>query len=336
MMVSANVSLFGWPKCVVFVNGQTRCVVTTDVGPRIVWLGHADDTPTLENNIFGGFPAQMGKSGEADFQFRMGHRFWLAPEEAGPKTYDPDNHPVEDAVMDGLDFRIVQKPGFAGLQKSIRIRGYDHDQGGVWISHNLQNVGGDKVDGVALWGLSGMAPNGIAIIPQPAFQYHPAFAKAGAPPEQIGGFLSAQNVVRWPYTNLQDMRLMMSRKFMLLRQDPNVATCNVNKFGLSDVHWVAYLVKTGAGTRLFIKRLYFEKDKQHLHPDRGPVFETFVCGSFLELEETGQMEDLPPTRSATPLVVRWSVHKIDRMPITLTDGWIDDNVVPLVGFTRES
>lgn len=327
-------NLFGWIGCAVAVSGETKLVVTTAVGPRVVWLGHADDEINFGTNIFGGFPAQMGKCGEPDFQFRMGERFWLAPEEAGPKTYDPDNQVVEEAMQDGdKSITLVQKSGFAGLQKSIKV---EEAQDGVWISRKLNNAGKEAVNGVALWGLSGMALNGTAIIHRPAFQYHPAFVKPGAKPEQIGGFLAAQNMSIWPYTNFQDPRLTLGRKFIFLRQDPGVSKDNVNKFGLSDVYWVAYLVKTKAGARLFIKRIYFEKDQQHTHPDRGVVFETFVCKDFLELEETGPLEKLVPGACATPLTDRWSVYKVKRMPGKLTEGWVDDNVIPLVGSTSQS
>ena len=318
----------GWPDCIVVESGETKCVVTTNVGPRIVWIGHSGDYINLGSNIFGGFADQMGKSGEKDFRFRMGDRFWLGPEVNGPKTYDPDNFPSMSVAMHSDCVIVTQNPGFGGLQKTIKVQARQHYYGGVVVERRLKNMGTEKINEVALWGLSGMALNGTAIIPRPPFQYHPAFSKKGAKPEQIGGFASIQNMAFWPYTNLRDPRLTFGQKYILLHQDPSVNNENVNKFGLSDVPWVAYLVKTQAGARLFIKRLSF--DQQRAYPDRGSVFETFVCAQFLELEELGPMENLDRGQEATPLITRWSVHKIGRMPGKLTDNWIDNNVLPLI------
>jgi hypothetical protein len=333
MNVAQRVKLFGWDNCIVLSNGSTKLVVTTDVGPRIVWAGHVDDEIILGNSVFGGFPKQLGKSHEESFQFRTGHRFWAAPEEEGPKTYDWDNESLTDYrfTKERGELELIQCVNAAGFVKTMTVKqGRDGD---LWIAHILKNMG-QIAAVVASWGLSGMALNGTAIIPRPKFQHHPAFVRPRAPVEEVGGFLAAQNMSIWPYTNFQDPRLTLGRKFIFLRQDPGVQKHNVNKIGLSDVHWVAYLVKTQAGARLFIKRMFFEAGQQHTYPDRGVMFETFVCKFFLELEDLGPMENLLPGQSATPLVDRWSVHKVQRMPGKLTDGWVEDNVLPLVGFTR--
>lgn len=333
MEIVRNVCKFGWVNCIVVVYGRLKLLVTADIGPRIIWIGDVDDEIEFDTNVFGGFRAQLGKSGEADFQFRMGFRFWLAPEEAGPKTYDPDNFPVEDVRPSDRDrvLTIVQKTGFDCLQKFLSMNECEDKRDGIWVRQTLVNSGNQTVNGVALWGLCGMAKKGIAIIPRPTFQCHPAFVKPGAGPAQIGGFLSAQNISLWPYTNLQDPRLTLGQKFILLRQDPSVENHNVNKLGLSDVPWVAYLVRTAAGVRLFINRLHYVANNQHNHPDRGMVCELFVCRHFLEIEALGPLGDIVPQAAATQLITRWSVHVIgSRMP-KLTDKWIEDNVVPLVG-----
>src|SRR5579862_3212972 len=98
MSVTAAVSIEkinykGWPNSYRIANGEVELIVTSDIGPRIMRYGFVDG-----QNFFKVFGDQLGKSGEPAWQFRGGHRLWLAPEDAR-LTYAPDNSPVEMDVQ---------------------------------------------------------------------------------------------------------------------------------------------------------------------------------------------------------------------------------------------
>ena len=57
-------------------------------GPRVMRYGFAGG-----QNFFKEFAGQMGKTGEAEWQPRGGHRVWIAPEDP-VKSYAPDNDAV--------------------------------------------------------------------------------------------------------------------------------------------------------------------------------------------------------------------------------------------------
>src|SRR5947209_869066 len=86
------VSYGGWDRCARIVSGQIEMIVTLEVGPRIIRLGQIGGP-----NEFVEYPDEMGKRGGDEYRSYGGHRLWIAPEEM-PKTYFPDNAPVEYEV----------------------------------------------------------------------------------------------------------------------------------------------------------------------------------------------------------------------------------------------
>src|SRR6185437_2663069 len=103
----------GWPNCYRISNGTVELIVTGDVGPRIIRYGFAGG-----QNLFKEFDEQMGKTGEADWQARGGHRLWISPEDK-VKTYAPDNRPVRIKVLaDGVEATEPVEP-LTGLEKTI-------------------------------------------------------------------------------------------------------------------------------------------------------------------------------------------------------------------------
>ena len=70
-----KVNYKGWPNSYRVSNGQVELIVTGDVGPRIIRYGFIGG-----QNLLKEFDAQLGKSGEKDFQLRGGDRarfFWM-------------------------------------------------------------------------------------------------------------------------------------------------------------------------------------------------------------------------------------------------------------------
>src|ERR1035437_959987 len=79
----------GWPNCIRLANEQIDLVATTDVGPRVIRLGFIGG-----QNLFKEYSATLGRTDDTEFHPYGGHRLWHAPE-AFPRSYSPDNGPVE-------------------------------------------------------------------------------------------------------------------------------------------------------------------------------------------------------------------------------------------------
>src|SRR5512139_2901919 len=88
-MAADVVSYGGWKKTLRLANKEIELIVTAEVGPRIIRLGF-----TGGPNEFAEYPAQVGQTGGDQWRIYGGHRLWHAPE-AIPRTYYPDNSPVQ-------------------------------------------------------------------------------------------------------------------------------------------------------------------------------------------------------------------------------------------------
>lgn len=106
----------GWPNCYRISNGEVELIVTSDIGPRIMRFGFISG-----GNVFKVYEEHLGKSGEPTWQFRGGHRVWLAPEDR-QMSYAADNFPVEVELSgDVLTLTAPVEPE-SGLRKQMSIR----------------------------------------------------------------------------------------------------------------------------------------------------------------------------------------------------------------------
>src|SRR3954465_6431784 len=110
-----KVAYGGWANCIKLSNGQIELIATTDVGPRVIRFGFIGG-----DNLFKEFPDHMGKTGGDQWRSFGGHRLWHAPE-IRPRTYAPDNSPVE-AKWDGKTLKLIQPvEASTGIQKEIEV-----------------------------------------------------------------------------------------------------------------------------------------------------------------------------------------------------------------------
>jgi hypothetical protein len=274
-----KVSYGGWANCFRIFNSDVDLVVTSDVGPRVIRYGFIGG-----QNLFKEFADQLGRSGEATWQPRGGHRIWIAPEIV-PDTYAPDNIPVRGTL--GEDSVELVAPVEAGtrLEKSIAVELCAH---GVKVTHRIRNCG-SKARTLAPWALSMMAPGGMGITKFPPRGTHPE----DLPP--------TNPLIMWAFTDLSDPRWTFTNKYLVLRQDPG---CKApQKMGLFNEKTVgAYLL----GSDLFVKR--YDADASKTYPDFGASYETFTNEGFLELETLGPLEDVAPG-GMVEHVERWSLHR---------------------------
>ena len=274
----------GWPNCYRMSNGRIELIATTDVGPRIISL-RVPGGP----NEFKEFDGMIGKTGGDEWRIYGGHRLWHAPE-TRPRTYAPDNGPVQ-ARVEGHTLHLIQPvEATTGIRKEISLT-ISEDAPRVRIVHRLRNEGQWPVE-LAPWALSVMAPGGAAFLPQPT-KAHPDRR------------LPNRSLTLWPYTDMSDPRLVWGKEFFIVKsQDADRPT----KIGVSaNDGWAAY----ANHGRLFVKR--FNYDESGRYPDFGSAVEIYTATGMLELETLGPLRTLSPG-GAVEHLEEW--HLLDGPAVT--------------------
>ena len=249
----------------------------------------------------------MGKTGEVTWQPRGGHRVWVAPEDI-VKSYAPDNAPVAIRVQDDAIACTGPVEALTGIEKKITVR-MAQTGTAVELIHELRNAGAQPYH-LAPWILTMFAQGGTGIHGFPPRGTHPEMLEPTNP------------LVMWAFTHLDDPRWRLSRKYLVLRQDPN--NSNPQKLGSYNRQtWGAYLLNG----ELFVKR-YEAIAPPAAYPDFGCTFETFTNADILELETLGPLVTLAPGQTVSHLE-RWSAHRNIKLT-AWTDEELDSVVLPLV------
>lgn len=299
-----KMSYGGWPNCIRLSNGSIELIATTDVGPRVIRLGFVGG-----QNFFAEYPDQMGKTGGDEWRIYGGHRLWHAPE-ASPRTYAPDNDPVQ-TEWNGSTLKLIQAvEASTGIQKEMEIT-IESDADRISLVHRLINHNLWDVD-LAPWTLTVMTKNGRAVYPQEPYRPHPEY------------LLPARPMVLWHYTDLSDPRWIIGPKYLQLRQDPRAAT--KEKVGLLNKQgWAAYVL----GGEVFIKRFPYREGAEY--PDYGCNFETFTDADMLEIESVGPLTRLHAGGGAVEHVETWHLFKGN---VGEAESAIDKTLLPLVEKTQ--
>lgn len=275
-----TVSFNGWDNCVRLSNGTIEAVITTAIGPRIARVGFVG-----ERNLFAEYEDQKGGRDEPEWMIRGGHRFWIAPE-VKPTTYELDNTPITvKEIENGV--RTQQPTGtLSGCVKRMDIT-LATDRNQITVQHTLTNNSHSPVH-LAPWAVSVMAPDGMAVIPRPAYIPH------------TDRVLHNQEWSLWGYTDLTDPRFSLGSRYVFFRQD---RTKGPNKLGIAHREgWVGYLLDEF----LFVNR--FDFDETAIYPDGGVNFETFSNEDMLEIESLGGLVDLAPGASVSHTEC-WELHR---------------------------
>ena len=300
----------GWKNNLLLSNGDVELIVTLDVGPRVVAYRLPGGFNVMKN-----YDAMMGGTGEAEWQLRGGHRFWLAPEDL-TRTYFPDNRPVRHEPVGPHAARITAPPEEEyGVQKVMELR-LGPKGTRVEVTLTVTNTGTAPTE-LAPWGPTVMAAGGMEIIPLPPKVPHPGHPKNANSPADFG---PNQELVLWPYFDFSDARWAFGRRYIFLRQDVNKGP---TKIGLAHrMGWVAYL---NSGV-LFVKR--FDYREGAVYPDRGTRYQTFSYQEMLEMETVGELVTVKPGESAS-LVESWELH--GNVPPVATEDDVDRVILPLLG-----
>ncbi|MGD2050024.1 MAG: hypothetical protein PVH03_11020 [Chloroflexota bacterium] len=290
----------GWANCYRMSNGLVELIATTDVGPRLIRFGFAGD-----DNEFKEFEEMLGQTGGNEWRNYGGHRLWHAPE-AMPRTYSPDNSPVNLEKGDGF-VRLVQPPEPAtGIQKEMDIS-LVPDTAQAVVTHRLRNFNMWAVK-LAPWALTVLASSGVAIVPLPPRGPHPENLRP------------TSALTLWAYTDMSDPRWTWGRQYLLLHQDPEANT--PQKIGLHDSDgWAAY-ARNG---HLFVKTFDYQQDVAY--PDFNSTVEVFTDAQILEVETLGPLVELAPGATAEH-VERWFLFR--DVPAPEDDVGVEEHVLPKI------
>lgn len=299
MIIEEKINYGGWSNCIRLSNDESELIISTDVGPRIIYFGF-----TNQQNFFYLSPEDSGKIGGNNWRIYGGHRLWLAPE-AMPRSYYPDNNPVS-YTCNAHTIKLTQaKEITTGIVKEMEIT-LSSDKNQVTVLHRLINQSLWHIE-LSPWALSALAQGGRAIIPQEPFG------------EGDDYLLPARPLALWHYTKMNDNRWMWGNKYIQAKQDPTVTS--EQKIGvMNKLGWAAYYLNG----ELLVKQFKF--DPNAVYPDFGCNNEMYINGDFLEVETLGPLTTLPPDG-----IVEHTEHwLLTEVVIDETEESIDTNMMPLV------
>ena len=245
--------------------------------PRIVRLNLAGGS-----NLFADLGNEALTTAYGDFYFRGGHRLWHSPESM-PRSYMPDIAGVTVTDIPG-GVRIDQpEEPWTHIAKSIEIR-LNSERPQVIVQHELRNEGAWSVE-LSAWALTMFRLGGVGIFPQPVGNADPA------------GLLANRQMSIWPYTRLNDPRLILRDDFVLIKgtpmPEPNPDLPPVKIGYFNPQGWMAYWLE---GV-LFVKR--FDPITGVNLPDGGCNTESYCNHKFFELETLSPLVKIPPETTVT-------------------------------------
>jgi hypothetical protein len=252
-------------------NDHLRLEYLTAAGPRIVGLSYHGSPNLLADMHDMTSDTPLGK-----YHFLGGHRLWISPESI-KKTYIPDGSGLQPAQVPGGVLLTGQSEPVSGVRKSLRIE-LAADRPVVRLTHAILNENPDPVS-FAPWALTMLCQGGTAIFPQPTGNTDPQ------------GLLPNRLLELWPYTRLNDPRLVLRDDFILLHATPSLPPIKLGY--LSTAGWMAYW-RDG-----LLFRKSFDLHPGAAYPDGGCNAESYCGDRFIELETLGPLASLAPGMTST-------------------------------------
>lgn len=260
--------------CAVFRHEGLKLIVTTAIGPRILFFGKEEGPNHLLVR-----PEHKGLVG-GEYRSYGGHRLWTGPEER-PKTYTSDSFPV-DVYEEGEAVRFAAQVDEYRIQKVIRI---SLIAGGFRVEHLLLNTGVYAAE-LCPWAITVMAPGGECVVPM-----HPVRP-------QSEGLLPVQPVVLWAYARMDDPRYSWGAHVARLRSSDDPLP---TKFGTYIPQGVAAYSNQG---ETFIKRFTVHPLGAN-HIDLGCNFESYTKQGMLEVESLGVLQSVAAGGSTSVHTEEW-------------------------------
>lgn len=261
-------------------NSLIHIETLANAGPRITHLSVPGG-----KNLLAKLPNQvMLTSRYGDFHFLGGHRLWHSPESI-PRTYIPDNDGVTvEELPDGLKLKGPTEPG-TGISKTIEVC-LSPNRAAATLTHILRNDGLWNVE-FAPWAVTMMRQDGgVAILPQPHEKVDP------------DGLLNNRILAIWPYTRINDPRLVLRDDFILINTSALLPALKIGYYNPDG--WLAYWLDG------VLFRKTYDVHPGEPYPDGGCTAETYCDDKFIELETLGPLTKLAPGSSVT-LTETWEL-----------------------------
>ncbi len=298
-------------KCIRLDNGSIEAYFTIDVGPRLIKFNCSGK----QNMLFNDEPLERFVDvsdgyGEGKKWYTFGgHRMWVSPE-SKPETYYPDQDPVEYDIKeeDGKVVVTLTPPPqkINDLQHKWVITMGEGAE--LTLDHYLTNVGKETVR-KAIWGITVTDKNGIAVLRQP---------------ERFVALLPDRHFVIWPYTRMNDERLLFGEKYIAVQQDP-ADTQVPCKIGYSNFEGKLYCFNYGQAMSISYDSDYTKGE----YPDFNVSSEVYTNKAILEIESLGHLCDILPGNTISHRET-WSVVPCDIKP-TLNEDEIDKAMAKAFG-----
>ena len=284
MITQKIIQYADYGNCAELSNGLIDVVITLDCGPRIIRYGFVGEG----NELCDDAPLTVQIEGEAEeWRLMGGHRLWASPERF-PKTYYPDNDPVQyEWTQDGI---LVTKPAHPRVQiESCLEITLKEGSTRINILHSLKNTGEWDID-TAVWALTNLKPGGLQVLPFARRESHFSDGAKGS-----------RSLVLWTYARMDDPRIKWGNRYVLVQhEEGNVIQ---TKFGIQNTEgWAAYF----RDDSLFIKR--FEVHPGEAYPDGGISSATFLIEFMLEMESLSPIRRLQPGDTVAHTET-WELHR---------------------------
>lgn len=271
-------------SCLCLENDKIRMIVTTEIGPRIIYFSTRGGKNIMFEDVEREF-CELNKGYGTWFAYG-GHRLWTAPE-VMPETYYPDNAKIAHEFKDGV-LKLMPKPTPFGKQFTIEIRMSEGNS--VKIINTITNVS-DHPQRFAPWSITSLAGGGTEIIPM-------CQAKTGFLPNRVMSF--------WSYTDVTDKRFHLTNEYATLWHDEQAEKPFKVGFNVTD----GYAVYIANG-QLFRKSVAPYGDVQYT--DFCCNFETYTNRHFIECETLGEERDYASGESAV-IEETWEITDTNMTP----------------------
>lgn len=277
-MITEVVNYKDFGKCLRLDNGRIEAYITLDVGPRIIKFNASG----FENLMFNDASRCVDVSsvfGEGEkWHTYGGHRTWISPEEM-PRTYYPDNSPVKYEIenYDGKVKVLLTPPPQRVTNMQLRLLVTMAEEGNTLkIDHYLKNIGKETVR-KGIWGITVTDVGGIAVLRQP---------------ERNVALLPDRQVVFWPYTRMNDERILLGEKYIAVQQDP-ADTQVPAKIGYTNFEGKLYCFNKGQAMSISYDSDYSKGE----YPDFGVSSEIYTNKAILEIESLGHIGNILPGKT---------------------------------------
>jgi hypothetical protein len=247
-------------------NEHVRLEYLTNAGPRIVGLS-AHGSPNLLADVHD----MIINAPHGEFRFLGGHRLWISPESL-ETSYIGDHFGLEvNKLPNGVEL-IGQSEPYTGVRKSLKIE-LLANLSAFRLTHTIQNEAEVSIR-LAPWAITMFRQGGTAILPQPT------------DPVDKHSLLPNRFLELWPYTRINDDRLVLRDDYILVRARPELPPLKVGY--LNTAGWLAYWLDG------VLFRKSFDALPKETYPDGGCNAEVYCGDRFIELESLAPLAWISP------------------------------------------